>query len=60
MLNDDNKKTSHSTFRQITERFCSHLGDNVVVMQTVQGEHENYECLSAALCPNRSECKNNR
>ncbi len=46
-------------FRQITERFCSHKGDNVVVMQTVTGDGETFQCMSADTCDNCTECKNN-
>lgn len=46
-------------FRQITERFCSKKGDNVVVMQTVTGDGESFKCMSAETCESCSACKNN-
>lgn len=51
------KKCIH--FRQITERFCSQIGDNVIVMQTIDGESEYLKCMSAYNCPHSEKCKNN-
>ena len=58
-----NKKETSNTstcFRQVTERFCSKIGDNVVVMQTVTSDGECYKCMSADGCPNCNNCKNHR
>lgn len=46
-------------FRTITEKFCAHIGDNVVVMHTVNESSEFFECMNAKSCPNASKCKNN-
>ena len=46
-------------FRQITERFCSHTGDNVVIMQTVTDTCERFQCMNSEGCPNRDKCKIN-
>ncbi len=59
MTNEKDTRNSSAHFRQVTERFCSKIGDNVVVMQTVTSDGEFYKCMSADSCPNCSECKNN-
>ena len=50
---------TNSGFRQITERYCSTVGDNVVVMQTVSDDGEFFKCMSAEGCPNSTSRKNN-
>ena len=59
MTNEKETKKSSTHFRQVTERFCSKIGDNVVVMQTVTHDGETYKCMSADACPNCESCKNN-
>ncbi len=59
MTNEKTDKTSRTNYRQITERFCATLGDNVVVMQTITGDTEKSMCLNAEGCPNSHKCKNN-
>ena len=59
MINEKETKDSTVHFRQVTERFCSHIGDNVVVMQTVKGDSESFKCMSADGCPSCTNCKNN-
>lgn len=59
MTIEKENKNSSTSFRQITERFCSKIGDNVVVMQTVTSDGEFYKCMSADGCPNCTQCKNN-
>ena len=57
-IEKDTKKPT-VRFRQVTERFCSQVGDNVVVMQTVTDDNETFRCMNAGACPNSCECKNN-
>lgn len=57
-IEKDTKKPT-VRFRQVTERFCSQIGDNVVVMQTVTDDSEAFHCMSADTCPNSIECRNN-
>ncbi len=59
MTNDKSETLQKVKFRQVTEKFCATLGDNVVVMQTMRGDTESRICLNAANCPNSAECKNN-
>ena len=59
MTNKKETINSSARFRQVTERFCSKIGDNVVVMQTVTNDGEYYKCMSADGCPNCDKCKNN-
>lgn len=59
MRNEKDTRNSATRFRQVTERFCSKIGDNVVVMQTVTNDGEFYKCMSADSCPNCGKCKNN-
>jgi hypothetical protein len=48
-----------SVNRYVTERFCSQVQDNVVIMQTFDGGRESYKCLSQDACPKNKSCKNN-
>ncbi|MBR5459667.1 MAG: hypothetical protein IKV53_02265 [Clostridia bacterium] len=59
MTIEKNTKKPTVRFRQVTERFCSQIGDNVVVMQTVTDDSETFSCMNSASCPNSYECRNN-
>ncbi len=59
MTNEKTDKKSRVNYRQVTERFCATIGDNVVVMQTVTEDSVTLMCLSAEGCPNSHKCKNN-
>ena len=58
-MNRDKEKNNQVHFRQVTERFCSQVGDNVVVMQTIYDDNSTCKCMSADGCPSCEKCKNN-
>ena len=46
----DNKK--NKSYKEVTERFCPNVGDNVVLIRTVDSTGETYSCTSQAKCKN--------
>lgn len=42
-----NKSPEH---RDILQRYCPHVDDNVVVIKTLDKKPDEYECMSSHLC----------
>lgn len=49
MSDKANKVYDH---RDITQRYCPHIDDNVVVVRDLDRRPDEYECLSSHLCMN--------
>ncbi|MDD6265439.1 MAG: hypothetical protein PUB34_03950 [Clostridia bacterium] len=48
MIND-NIGTFHRRGRDVIERYCSHVGDNVIMVRS-HGPDDKYTCLSSEIC----------
>lgn len=51
-----NNKSDVNKYRMITERYCSEIGENVVLISSF-GDTESYECLQAHTCNARDRCQ---
>jgi hypothetical protein len=51
----DNPRHPRRVYRNISQKYCSHVDDNVIVVKDTSVSPERYECLSAHLCG----CRNN-
>ena len=52
----DTTGTFSNTYRKITERYCSEIGENVV-LRSIPPENDSFECLYAHRCKARDRCK---
>ncbi len=57
VINMDSGQRVKSTYRQITERYCSAVNDNVVIEKIVCGSDEKQKCYNYQNCQNRDNCK---
>ena len=48
-------KSSKRIYRDISQKYCSRLDDNVILVKDSAASPERYECLSAHLCGYRTE-----
>lgn len=52
---NENPKHLKRVYRDISQKYCSRLDDNVIVVKDSSVSPERYECLSAHLCGCRTE-----
>lgn len=52
---NENLRPPKRVYRDISQKYCSHLDDNVILVKDYTVIPERYECLSAHLCGNRAE-----
>lgn len=57
-MSDERETTAVKKYRSITERFCSRLGDNAIIVTTLTERGEEQRCLCSECC--ESECEHNR
>ena len=57
-MKENKKASSVKKYRCITERFCSHLGDNAIIVTTVTERGEEKRCLCSDCCD--AECEHNK
>lgn len=51
----ENFRPPKRVYRDISQKYCSHLDDNVILVKDSSDFSERYECLSAHLCGYRTE-----
>ena len=53
----EENRSKHREYRDIAERYCRFVDENVVVIRNIDAEAEEYECLSAHLCGDSPACR---
>lgn len=46
-------------YRDISQKYCSRIDDNVIIVRDGVAPQGRYECLSAHLCGSNAECSVN-
>jgi len=47
-------------YRDISQKYCSRIDDNVIIVREVGKQIGGYECLSSHLCGGNAQCSINR
>ncbi len=48
--NISDKDKGKRVYREISQKYCSHLDDNVIIVRESNYPSSHYECMSAHLC----------
>ncbi|MBR6726468.1 MAG: hypothetical protein IKL81_05725 [Clostridia bacterium] len=43
-------------YRDISQKYCSRIDDNVIIVRNTAQNPAHYECLSSHLCPSNTSC----